>query len=373
MEVDLKQMPQSTPKETGGQRSRTPRDQEKKSLSLSLDDTGESTRSLLSVLSHSSVQDLPEDILEDKSPDSSASSSKSCNSSQSASRSLSSSRSKSLSSSRSKSETESRSGSSTYSRVKIESQSSSSHTSSSKPPPLSPWEKWLVEKTKQERKKAKVKLKQEQEKLMKEKENKKMKEAQAKIIAAKVNVWIEEKTAKEIEAKKANMRLQRMQRKVEEEEKRRITDKAKASYSEWAEKKRAEEKRQKESHLEEEERKEEERRARKQEAEAAYQKWYDQAGKRAQPPAGSAWQAGGAQRGYDRASYPQPGYCNPIPWMPIHTPQEHSKPVPRSQRGRKKKSSSLSLVRQIQQPASPPLLFKERAARDGKSDWAWPR
>ncbi|XP_041452863.1 coiled-coil domain-containing protein 34-like [Lytechinus variegatus] len=375
---NIHQRPHSTPKVARGQSSAGRGDHRvgSASPSLSLDETGESTRSLLSILSHSSIKDLPEDELrnqseeddDDRASDSYSSlptKSSSHSSSRQSKPSTSRSRSRSPSTSRSKSQTDTYSKSSSYSLPRSSDSRSTSQSTSGRGPQLSPWEKWLIEKTKEERKRLKEKARLEREKQLKLAEEKKIKAEKAKVIRVKVNMWIEERTAKEQESKRANQRLEETKRQLEAEEKRRLQEKAKENYAAWSSQKKAEKEMRVKKEKEERQAKEEAERKRKEEAEDAYLKWKEEAKTRPLPLASPFAYPRGCIKGYqDKTSYAVPGYCNPIPWMPIHTPQEHTTPLGRGQRGRGKRTNATSSRRQIQQPLSPPLLFRDRSARE---------
>ncbi|XP_030850255.1 coiled-coil domain-containing protein 34-like [Strongylocentrotus purpuratus] len=185
--------------------------------SLSLDETGESTRSLLPILSHSRIKDSPDDV------------SRSSNvrpqtqlhgHDRGLHRPLA-----------QRSQTECCGKSSRYSLPKTSDShsTSTSQTTSNKVSQLTPWEKWLIEKTKQERKRVKEKAKLQREKQLKIAEEKKMKVEKAKVIEVKVNMWIEERTTKEQESRKANWRLEKTKKQLEAEEKRGVQEKAKGS------------------------------------------------------------------------------------------------------------------------------------------------
>ncbi|XP_030832750.1 coiled-coil domain-containing protein 34-like [Strongylocentrotus purpuratus] len=192
-----------------------------------------------------------------------------------------------------------------------------------------------------------------------------MKVEKAKVIEVKVNMWIEERTTKEQESRKANWRLEKTKKQLEAEENRRVQEKAKENYGEWRSKKKAEKEMKEKKEKEEQSAEEEAERRRKEEAEDAYLKWKEEAKTRPFPLATRFGYPQGSVKGYhDKASYAIPSYYNPVPWMPIHTPKEHTKPVAKGKKGRGKRTNATSLGRQIQQALSPPLLFRERSAKD---------
>ncbi|CAG2230552.1 CCDC34 [Mytilus edulis] len=123
----------------------------------------------------------------------------------------------------------------------IISESSSQYTEQ-KDPQLSSWEKWLIQKSKSERKKQReIRRAKKQEKTIKEKEkqDKEMKEKKAE---ERRKEWLEQKSYEEKLRKKNDRQRKRLEKDLKEDEKRRIAVKAEGNYDEWMERKKKEEK-----------------------------------------------------------------------------------------------------------------------------------
>ncbi|XP_071791797.1 uncharacterized protein [Asterias amurensis] len=382
--------------------------------SSGLERTGASTRSLLSVLSHSSVENISDGSYSSSSSSSTSSSSKlssrkrrsesppsssithsksSIQSNQSGSRTRSASTSKrstprqegvsSAASSQSRQRSKSAASSSTGSTsrttpVRISSSSSSKTLTQSSPhePELSPWEKWLVQKTEEERKRVRLLVRKERSEQRKKDEEERAKKEKEAVVKVRVNEWVEEKTNWVVEMRKKEAREEQKKKDKKEKEKQEIMDRAKASREQWLADKKEKALQQKTKEDEEKSRLAEEERERKAKADEAYNRWYKDAVKKPKPVPSSFGVSQGMLKGYyNTATYPIPNYYNPVPWMPIHIP----KPTEgQDNRGGKKKSGPRSKTTKksqgvVLQPASPPLLFKERETREKCNKWGRPR
>ena len=102
---------------------------------------------------------------------------------------------------------------------------------------LSPWEKWLIRKTKEVR----LKEKQEQERKRKEEEEEKRKRdekvARQKETEVKINNWIErQNTLYKVKLKEQKIK-ENTEKEVKEEKRKQIEEKSKVKYQEWQNKK----------------------------------------------------------------------------------------------------------------------------------------
>ena len=216
-------------------------------------------------------------------------------------------------------------------------------------PCLSPWEKWLLNKVVEDKKRARAERKdREKEKEIKHRE---MNEKSSKEKQAKENrrEWLrlkrnEDKVKIELAAK-----LEDEEQRWKQEEKERIQAKAEACFEKWFEEKEKERKVQtKNRKLSEKEQKENERQ-RKQQSEEAYKLWLEKSKKHQKLQNNHFGFLGGKVTGYyDWTTYPMPSYSNPKPWV--------------SPKVRAHYQSKIKL-----QNPSPPLLFRELEEREGKS------
>ncbi|XP_053093165.1 coiled-coil domain-containing protein 34 isoform X3 [Pangasianodon hypophthalmus] len=152
---------------------------------------------------------------------------------------------------------------------------------------LSAWEQWLVSKAKEERIKIHQKsLQEKQEKLCRE-------------------------------SQKTNKMLHEEQKRLE------IEKKAQEKYNAWLHKKKQEEKERKLKEQEEIARREKEEREQKERADEKFKEWLKNiTDKERHKRKSSACSADG----YDNLNYPAPSFVNPIPWKPIHIPQQDRTP-----------------------------------------------
>jgi coiled-coil domain-containing protein 34 len=119
---------------------------------------------------------------------------------------------------------------------------SSSQFTEQKGPQLSSWEKWLIQKSKIERKKQReIRRKKKEEKLLKEKEkqDKELKERKAE---EQRKVWVEQKNLEEKLRKKNERQRKRLEKELNEDKKKRLASKSESNYQQWMERKAKEEK-----------------------------------------------------------------------------------------------------------------------------------
>ncbi|KAM4847024.1 coiled-coil domain-containing protein 34 isoform 2-T2 [Thomomys bottae] len=169
---------------------------------------------------------------------------------------------------------------------------------------LTPWEVWFVGKEKEERDRLQQKALEELNKqLAKRKEmEEREKRKKRKEKEQKLNKEMEEKAAKELE-------------------KEYLQEKAKEKYQEWLRKKNAEECEKKKKEKEKEKQRQAELQEKKEIAEKKFKEWLENAKNKPRPAAKSYGYASGKLTGfYSGNSYPEPAFCNPIPWKPIHMP-----------------------------------------------------
>ncbi|XP_071836671.1 uncharacterized protein [Apostichopus japonicus] len=304
-----------------------------KNSSADMNETGESTRSLLSVLSHSSIDSLSTGSLTNSSTTSSPA------------------------------------------RRGTEPQKDNPNTDISKDPeqnngndkesPLTPWEKWLIEKSKLERKKVREEVRQKLADLKaKEEEEEKQKERR-RYIEGQVRDWLR---AKEKDEKQQRAKQDRKKRREQKEKilvKQKRVEKDKTKRQEWLCKKKEEEKKLREKAQEEKQRTALEERMRQEKADEAFKKWKKQAKNKPKPATGSFYDTGNLRGNLHSAS----SYYNPVPWMPNEIPAA-SKPGKSSGSSTKRK---ISKKRENEIIQSPPLLFKDRSNNDTFKKWGRPR
>ncbi|CAL1542052.1 unnamed protein product [Lymnaea stagnalis] len=186
---------------------------------------------------------------------------------------------------------------------------------------LSAWEKWVIEKAKEEqKKKIEDNRKKEEEKRVKEKleQEKRIKNLKGLVLQQS---WTEKKHQELMLQKKLEkMRIQNEKRKKAEIDQQ-IRQKATEKFAEWQDNKRREEKERRRKKKEEEQHRQQEEARRKQLAEQKFQEWLKEAHKRPKSAPNSFGYLSGKMTGYhDRSAYPQPSFFNPIPWQPPAIP-----------------------------------------------------
>ncbi|MCI4381916.1 hypothetical protein PGIGA_G00257510 [Pangasianodon gigas] len=188
---------------------------------------------------------------------------------------------------------------------------------------LSAWEQWLVSKAKEER--IKIHQKSLQLKALKEKKEQEETEQQRKktVNECKIQEWLQMKRQQEKQEKLCR-ESQKTNKMLHEEQKRlEIEKKAQEKYNAWLHKKKQEEKERKLKDQEEIARREKEERERKERADEKFKEWLKNiTDKERHKRKSSACSAGG----YDNLNYPAPSFVNPIPWKPIHIPQQDRTP-----------------------------------------------
>ncbi|XP_036432139.1 coiled-coil domain-containing protein 34 [Colossoma macropomum] len=188
---------------------------------------------------------------------------------------------------------------------------------------LSAWEQWVVSKAKEER--MKMQQKTLEQEALKEKKAKEETEQQRKkaVSECKIQEWLQMKKEQE-KHEKFCRESQKTKKMLYEEQKRlEIERKAQEKYKEWLRQKKQEEMVRKLEEQEEIARGEKEERERKERAEEKFKEWLKNIkDKDRHKRQLSACPAGG----YNNLNYPSPTFVNPIPWKPIHIPQQNSTP-----------------------------------------------
>lgn len=178
---------------------------------------------------------------------------------------------------------------------------------------------------------------------------------------------------------------------MEEEEKRRIHERAMESRKDWLDKKREQEHLKKEQEEKEKDQKSQEEMEKKKESQEAYDKWKQDAKKRPKSVTNNYAYSQGMLKGYYNATTnPLPNFFNPLPWVPLHIPKSSNKEAksPKSgSRGSSPKTNSRGAspktrsgsgkkaekVAKKQELLSPPMLYKERVSSEHVVAWGRPR
>ncbi|XP_067291814.1 coiled-coil domain-containing protein 34 isoform X1 [Pseudorasbora parva] len=207
----------------------------------------------------------------------------------------------------------------------LEDRSSSGHFK------LSAWEQWIVEKAKEER--VRKQQKAMEELTLKEKEEDQKKEQQRKKVAcdSKIQEWLQMKREQE-KKERESKEFQKSKEQLQEEKRRaEIERKAQEKYKEWLRKKKQEETERKLKEKEEAARREAEERERKEKAEESFKEWLDGVKTKGKLSRQSSAPSAG---NYNNVNYPAPSFVNPVPWKPIHVPQQDRTPRKSSARKR---------------------------------------
>ncbi|XP_062848875.1 coiled-coil domain-containing protein 34 [Trichomycterus rosablanca] len=185
---------------------------------------------------------------------------------------------------------------------------------------LSAWEQWLVRKAKEDRLKIHQKVLEQQSVTEKKKQEDVEQQRKKAASECKIQEWLQ--------MKKEQDKLCRESRKSKEllhDEKKRleIEKKTQEKYKEWFQKKKHEEKERKLKEQEETARRDQEEREQKEKAEDSFKQWLKSIKNKDKHKRQSS---ACLTRGYDNLNYPAPSFVNPVPWKPIHIPQEIKTP-----------------------------------------------
>lgn len=196
---------------------------------------------------------------------------------------------------------------------------------------LSAWEQWIVDKAKEER--VRKQQKAMEELTLKEKEEEQKKEQQKKKVTCdgKIQEWLQMKREQE-KKERESKDFQKSKEQLQEERRRaEIERKAQEKYKEWLRKKKQEETERKLKEKEEAARREAEERERKEKAEESFKEWLDGVKTKGKLSRQSSASSAG---NYNNVNYPAPSFVNPVPWKPIHVPQQDQTPRKGSARKR---------------------------------------
>ena len=225
----------------------------------------------------------------------------------------------------------------------------SSESYTEQEPPLSPWERWLLDKVVEDKKRSEAdKRNREIQKNIKEKEiiEKSERERRAEVNRKE---WLKLKRHEEKVRNELAVRLEDEKAQQKQKEQTRIQMKAEESYEKWFVGKEEERKAQMKNEKSSEKLKRKNKLERKQQSEEAYKLWLDKSKQHEKIKNNHFGYLGGKVTGYyDWTTYPMPSYNNPKPWV---------SPKVRTQYQTKIK---------LQNP-SPPLLFKDLEQREKKA------
>ncbi|XP_069078063.1 coiled-coil domain-containing protein 34 isoform X1 [Pleurodeles waltl] len=186
---------------------------------------------------------------------------------------------------------------------------------------LTPWEEWLVSKGRRERIQLQSKVLEE---LKQNQESEKIRRQQElhKLAAEEQHKeWVRKKNEQEKKEKELKMLKEQKEKEAKERHKAEMEEKAKEKFNEWLKKKQAEEKEKKRKEKEEEEKRLAKLNEKKQKSKLTFEEWLENAKSKPRPVLNSYGYANGKLTGYyDGSASPAPGFCNPIPWKPINVP-----------------------------------------------------
>ncbi|XP_077568432.1 uncharacterized protein LOC144193420 [Stigmatopora nigra] len=200
---------------------------------------------------------------------------------------------------------------------------------------LSPWQKWLVNKCKEEQVKMKKKI--EEAHFLKEKEAKEeMLRQQKKLLEKKkIRDWQQLKREQERQDLLLKSTQEETEARLRAEKQKETEKKAQQKYKDWMQKKKQErlEKERKQKELET--LKEQQEQERRQRADQNFKEWLAKNEQKLKASPKTLQSA-------PFLLHPSPGFYNPIPWKPIHTPPPEwspdNKPRHGSQKGRGRSS-----------------------------------
>ncbi|KAF4094793.1 coiled-coil domain-containing protein 34 isoform X2 [Onychostoma macrolepis] len=196
---------------------------------------------------------------------------------------------------------------------------------------LSAWEQWIVDKAKGERIRKQQKAMEELTLKEKQKEEEKVQQKKKVVNDCKIQEWLQIKREQE-KKERMSKEFQKSKEQLQEEKKRaEIEKKAQEKYKEWLRKKKQEEMERKLKEKEEAARREAEERERKEKAEESFKEWLEGVNTKGKLSRQSSASSAG---NYNNVNYPAPSYVNPIPWKPIHVPQQEQTPRKSSARKR---------------------------------------
>ncbi|KAK1159723.1 hypothetical protein AOXY_G21111 [Acipenser oxyrinchus oxyrinchus] len=186
---------------------------------------------------------------------------------------------------------------------------------------LTAWEEWIVRKAREERmemqRKALEEMKLKEEKL----EQQEMEEKKRIVVEEKCRAWLQMKNEQEKLLKELKKSKEVEEIETKEQLKRQKEEKSREKYQAWLKKKKDEEMEKKLKEAEEAATRELELRDRREKASDKFREWLKSAKDKPRPASSSFGYANGKLTGYYNGnSYPAPSFYNPIPWKPIHNP-----------------------------------------------------
>ncbi|ESO99699.1 hypothetical protein LOTGIDRAFT_238740 [Lottia gigantea] len=187
---------------------------------------------------------------------------------------------------------------------------------------LSPWEKWLLIKTREERIKHKLEMRTKnlkEEEKMNEERKKREKQMKAE---EEIKRWKKFKNERERAQKRLDKRLKEAEEDCKHKKESEIHEKAEKKYEEWLKTKAVEDRKKKKEEILKKKKEKEEENKRRMKAEEKFKEWCKDVKKRPK----SAQNTGHSYLNDDNEinSYPEPAFCNPIPWQPIKIPRQKS-------------------------------------------------
>ncbi|KAM3870003.1 LOW QUALITY PROTEIN: coiled-coil domain-containing protein 34 [Diretmus argenteus] len=181
---------------------------------------------------------------------------------------------------------------------------------------LSAWEKWLVNKAKDDL--LKLEKKAEEERLLKERQEQQEREKEQKkiVIEEKIHEWLKIKSEQEKQDKLVKQRKEQEEIERQQMKQREIEHRAQEKYKEWLQKKNQNKMEKEKREKAEAAWKQEQEKERQKRAEEKFKQWLANANEKSR---GSPKSSCYPRSPYDKA-YPSPSFYNPVPWKPIHVP-----------------------------------------------------
>ncbi|XP_008839941.1 coiled-coil domain-containing protein 34 [Nannospalax galili] len=212
---------------------------------------------------------------------------------------------------------------------------------------LTPWEMWFVGKEKEERDRLQQKVLEELNQQLEKRKEMEEREKRKIIAEEKHKEWVQKKNEQERKEREQKINKEMEEKAAKKLEKEYLQEKAKEKYQEWLKKKNAEDCEKKKREKEKEKQRQAELQEKKEIAEKKFKEWLEKAKHKPRPAVKSYGYANGRLTGfYSGNSYPEPAFCNPIPWKPIHMPPSKEA---KNLSGRKSKKPVIS------QPHTPSL------------------
>uniref|UniRef100_A0A8C2US39 Coiled-coil domain containing 34 n=1 Tax=Chinchilla lanigera TaxID=34839 RepID=A0A8C2US39_CHILA len=190
---------------------------------------------------------------------------------------------------------------------------------------LTPWELWFVGKEKVERERLQQRALEESTQETERRRETEARERRRAAAEEKHREWVQRKDEQKRKEREQKFSKEMEEKAAKELEKEHLQEKAKERYQEWLKKKNAEECEKKKKEKEKEKQRQAELQEKKEIAARKFKEWLENAKNKPRPAVKSYGYASGRLTGfYSGNSYPEPAFCNPIPWKPIHvpTPQE---------------------------------------------------